>query len=378
MTRSSGILAVLMLAVLAGLLSSAAAASSGPYSFASSNSATNISITRSGTCYVIHNMTQYSNVTLSLNGSSYTILENFISPLQVGISINNVSYTLKGGIPITFAKSSLYNYTVELTSVSYKPYLHVVSLAVCTVPKGAPTTIFTYVQTVINITNETSHVVIRNLSAFSNVTVNYRPMNATFVLSSKSLVPVSVILGIINETGQNTTIPAGYGKLELLNLTSNSSSTSIRAYFRYRCTYICNINTNGGFQVTTGGISLYRVCPLVSSIIRPFVFRNGIWTSISPTVVNTDVCSLSFGFSNSTAYLLGIFSIPAPSVVTVTPLQRIAYTIAINPVEAAVVLIIAAIIIAVGLRRSLAHSRRILEMNRRILKRAGSKIKKRV
>ena len=376
MTRSSGILAVLMLAVLAGLLSSAAAASSGPYSFASSNSTTNISITRSGTCYVIHNMTQYSNVTLNLNGSSYTIMENFISPLQAGISINNVSYTLKGGIPITFAKSSLYNYTAELTSVSYRPYLHVISLAICASPKtNATTTIFTYTHTVINVTNETSKIAVRNLSVFSNVTVNYIPMNATIVLTSTSTLPVGVLLGIANETAYNITIPDGYGKLELLNLDLNSSAVAMSVSFHYTCSYACNVNLTSH---NAGSYSFYRGCPLVSSIIRPFVFRNGIWTSISPTVVNTDMCSLTFGLSNSTTYLLGIFSIPAPSVVTVTPLQRIAYTIAINPVEAAVVLAIAAVIIAVGIRRSLAHSRRILEMNRRILKRAGSKIKKEV
>ena len=375
MMRSRGLLIALVLAVLAGTPAFAIAASSGSYSFAPSNSVSTINITKSGTCYEIHNMTQYSNVTINLNGTDYSVLENFISPLQVGISINGTPYTLKGGIPTTFASSASRNYTVELTSVSYKPYLHVISLAVCAVPKGnATTTVFTYVRTVINVTNSTSQIAVENLSLFSNVTVNYIPMNATIVLSSASTLPVSVLLGITNETGYNITIPNGYGKLELLDLNLNTSAVGVRVSFRYRCSYVCNVNLT---SQNASYVSFYKVCPLVNSIIRPFVFSNGTWTSISPTIVNTDVCSLSFGLSNSTSYLLGIFSIPTPSVVTVTPLQRIAFTIAINPVEAAVIFAIAAVIIAVGIWRSLSHSRRILEMNRRILKRAGSKIKER-
>ncbi len=366
-----------MLALLTVCTAVIMASAAGSNSIQPANNTYPLTVTKSGLCYEINNMTQYSNVTLDLNGSSYYVLDNFISPLQVGISINNISYTLKGGTPIKFASGVQYNYTVELTAVSYKPYLHTASLAVCAVPRlNATTTVFTFTHTVINITNGTQQVIVSNLSVFSNVTVNYRPMNATFVLSSASYVPVSVLVKVANVTGYNITVPDGYGKLSLLNFSINSSSVPIAVSFHYRCAYVCNVNLTSGANATASHVSFYKVCPLVSSIIRPFLFSGGSWESVTPTVVDANACSLSFGLSNSTNYFLGIFNVPTPSVIPVTPLQQIATTIEVNPLEAAVIFVVAAIIITMSLRRSLSHSKRILDMNKRILKSAGSKIKR--
>ncbi len=108
-------------------------------------------ITSGGLCYMISNFTQAEQVDMSFLGTRFTVVENFISPTDAGVTVNGASYTLTLGVATSLQRVNGTNYTVELDNITYIPIRHSITLSVC----GAKAVVIPAAP-VVNATNSTT------------------------------------------------------------------------------------------------------------------------------------------------------------------------------------------------------------------------------
>lgn len=89
-------------------------------------------------CYTISNLAQRNYVNITLNGTKFNILLNFIAPTFAGFMVNNVSNTYRLNETTVIGSNKNYTYTAELTNVSYKPIENTVTLLVCSIRNKQP------------------------------------------------------------------------------------------------------------------------------------------------------------------------------------------------------------------------------------------------
>jgi hypothetical protein len=87
-------------------------------------------VTKVGQCYEIVNFTQLNEEQITLNGVTFTVTENFISPDSAGISIDSAAFTIQPNIPVSFGVQGR-NYSIDLKSISYIPIVQTVAVDVC-------------------------------------------------------------------------------------------------------------------------------------------------------------------------------------------------------------------------------------------------------
>ncbi len=85
-------------------------------------------ITTQGSCTTILNFSTLNTVSFTLGGADFTVVENFISPNQAGVTINGTSYTLTLDQNVSIGGS----FDAELTSDPYIPVQHMITLSICT------------------------------------------------------------------------------------------------------------------------------------------------------------------------------------------------------------------------------------------------------
>jgi hypothetical protein len=84
------------------------------------------------TCDQVSNLTQLGSATFNLDGQTFTIVDNFISPTSAGIMINGKQYTLSDGSTVSIGIVGGVNYTATLKSISYNvPIMHTVAVEIC-------------------------------------------------------------------------------------------------------------------------------------------------------------------------------------------------------------------------------------------------------
>jgi PGF-pre-PGF domain-containing protein len=322
-------------------------------------------VIRNGTCYDISNFTQDNREIISFGSgnATFTVIENFITPTDAGVTINSQPITVPLHMASQFLSTPQYNYTVRLRNISYLPILHTVLVSICQLSRV--TTTVPQFPSQINITtrNNSARFNVYNISSMHSITINDIPLGAVFVLRTNSTVPFNALFTAVNMTDANIPIPSGYAKILLMNLSLSTSAVSVNATMHY-------------------------ACPLpLNESVAPFIRRNGTWSSISPFLLNTHGCYVSFSLADATDPIIGLFGILPPSPPkTVTPttvpplivipqviskigvaIENAALTASKYPVETAVVLIVAAAIVVFAVMRVRRHVRRELQLNRKLL-----------
>jgi hypothetical protein len=96
-------------------------------------------ITQVGSCYLISNLAVPNTASVTLNGTRMGLTMNFIGPNNTGVTINSFSGTLLPNKIQEISNNGAFNYTVELTNISYIPIEHTVTLKICSsaVPSGS-------------------------------------------------------------------------------------------------------------------------------------------------------------------------------------------------------------------------------------------------
>ncbi len=84
--------------------------------------------TSNETGYKIYNFTQDNQEKVGINGTIFTIVENFISPDQAGISVNGDSYTLSDGEIVSLTGHP--GYHLGLLNISYLPIINLVNIEI--------------------------------------------------------------------------------------------------------------------------------------------------------------------------------------------------------------------------------------------------------
>ncbi len=322
-------------------------------------------VIRNGTCYDISNFTQDNREIISFGSgnATFTLVENFITPTDAGVTINGQPITVSLNGTSQFLSTSQYNYTVRLRNISYLPILHTVLVSICQL-SGVTTTVPQFPSQInITVRNNSARFNVYNISSMHSITINDIPLGAVFVLRTNSTAPFNALFTAVNMTDANIPIPSGYAKILLMNLSLSTSAVSVNATMHY-------------------------ACPLpLNESIAPFIRRNGTWSSISPFLLNTHGCYVSFSLADATDPIIGLFGILPPSPpTTVTPttvpplivipqvissigaaIENAALTASKYPVETAVVLIVAAAIVVFAVMRVGRHVRRELQLNRKLL-----------
>jgi hypothetical protein len=255
------------------------------------------SVTRSGSCYTISNLTQRSLVNVSLNGISFEIRVNFITPTTAGVTVNGLSYTLSLDQQQVIQQASGNNYTMEMTALSYIPIEDTFSLSVCG-PGGQPANATTTITpTAPTATTSNSTVLTFNFTNSSNsISTNLGIWPGTITVSAQPGVSGPVGLHITNVTATESGLPQNYTKLVVLNMTLNSTANvTIEATLHYSC------QTN-------------------SSRIVLFVLENHTWMGISP--VSENACSISFLTPKNRVIALMAANVKPPAAPTNTVVQR--------------------------------------------------------
>ena len=102
--------------------------------------------TSSQTGYELYNMTTDNSESMLINGTSFTLTQNFITPSSSGVTVNGNSYTLvPGGTAQIAGQSNVY---VHLVSISYLPVLHTVNYTFYQAITPAPVTTTSVTTTV--------------------------------------------------------------------------------------------------------------------------------------------------------------------------------------------------------------------------------------
>ena len=235
-----------------------------------------------GSCYDLYNLTQKSLVNFYLNNSPISVRVNYITPTGGGITVNDTSYNVTPSVIERLFENRGYNYTAEMSDLSYLPVEDTFSLAVCSSPTSltlnSPPS---YNQTVTSQASKVSALVaaINNLTVTNNTQNNTItttaalsgwPGNLTVVTTAGTPRP-KLHIGQPSSTAIRVPAPSGYGYLiVMLNLTVNATaSANVLATLSYGC-----LNNPADLE--------------------PFILKNGSWVEIGTFSINKISCTISF------------------------------------------------------------------------------------
>ncbi len=120
-------------------------------------------VSRSGTtCYQITNFTTPNYEHFTLNGTSFAVTLSAIAPDSADLIINGITYVLKLDSPSMLFKNSNFNYTADVTAISYPPIEHTITVDVCSIAIPAAT----------NVTNRTNNAPHSTTTIPENTTTN--------------------------------------------------------------------------------------------------------------------------------------------------------------------------------------------------------------
>jgi hypothetical protein len=262
--------------------------SSSPYSGAPGGSSGLPAVIHSGSCYEISNLTQYGSETVTLNGTAFAIRVNFITPTTAGVTVNNNTYSLSPNQLQSILHTTGYNYTIEMTSLSYIPIKDTINLTICSSTANP--------HAYSNTTVLTSSY---NISSTAPITVNVPGTGVTILLASS--VGTSAMLKVVNITGSSVAPPPSYVPVLVLNISTVSS---------------VNVTTN---------ITMPYPCSISSKILAPYKrLASGSWTPITDFAVNTASCTVTFGIPPDP--IVGLFEYKATASTTSTAPTTIAPT----------------------------------------------------
>lgn len=252
-------------------------------------------------CYQVTNMTSPDYVIVNINGSSFYVRDNFVSPTDTGITIDNQThYTLSLNSNYSISKNSRYNYTISLERISYLPIIQTVVLDICAAPVQNITT--TAKPIIIKTQNETTQL---NISISSPLEINFTHYDAVIGISSgitnvlsnstpkQNLSKPKIQLSIKNVSNPAIPTPPHYTKIRILNITLNSTSKTILD---------SDINASIDYN-----------CSIPSGSIQPFIYQNNTWEVIAHFSINAKACTANI-------------SIPADPIVGLFELQAITST----------------------------------------------------
>jgi hypothetical protein len=84
-------------------------------------------------CYQIANFTNPNSESFTLNGTSFDIVASAIAPNSTALIINGKTYIILPNSPVGIGSNSGFNYTADLTGISYLPILHTATVDVCSI-----------------------------------------------------------------------------------------------------------------------------------------------------------------------------------------------------------------------------------------------------
>jgi hypothetical protein len=197
----------------------------------------------------------------SLNGVSYQVVENFISPEYAGVTVNGASYTLYPNAQMTINSST--GAYIELTQVNYLPVQHSVDLILCSGAQG-PGTYYTF-----NISNNN----------YGYLYFNY--VGAKLLVGSPSNISTPIRVSVSNVTATTPQSQYGYSKLVAFN---NSITASAPV----------------SISVTQA-----LPCYVASDTSYAYILAGGSWVQGIGSSFNASSCEISFSAPRNST--IGIF-----------------------------------------------------------------------
>lgn len=150
------------------------------------------------TCYQIINLTTPDYAVVNFANVSFNIRANFISPTDAGITINGTaSYTLYLNSAIPILDTAAYNYTLELTGISYIPAVHTITLRACSISRIQPNTNVPSNATNRSTSNTTVSTYTTTLPTTSIMASNIVSSNAITTVPSSHSLPAWILWLII-------------------------------------------------------------------------------------------------------------------------------------------------------------------------------------
>ena len=252
-------------------------------------------------CYQVTNITSPDYAIVNINGSSFYVRDNFVSPTDTGVTINNQThYTLYFNSNYSISKNSRYNYTISLKRISYLPIIQTVVLDICAAPVQNITS--TAKPIIIKTQNETTQF---NFSISSPLEINFTHYGAVIGISSgitnmlsnsthkQNISKSKIQLSIKTVSNHAIPTPPHYNKIRILNITLNSTNKTILT---------SDINASIDYN-----------CSISSGSIQPFLYQNNTWEVITHFSINSNACTANI-------------SIPADPIVGLFELQAITGT----------------------------------------------------
>lgn len=232
--------------------------------------------TSSSIGFSIVNMSVDNSETVAINGTSFVVVEDYISPTSVGFLINNATYNLEVGQNVTIAADPAYY--VELTNISYIPIKHTASLQI-----------------------------------LHNVTApNYTETQpAALQSSSLSVSDVEPGKAIFDSGILQMTVTSKQSVLQSVTITVNKLNWALPGLQSNKLIYSFNVSVSPS-SVQTNATFRYS-CSLPSNSISPYLLSsNSVWAKITPFSVNSMACTVTFEVPSDP--VVGIFE--ASNVIT--------------------------------------------------------------
>lgn len=222
-----------------------------------------------GICYLISNLTQRDALPVPINGTTFHLTVNFITPTTAGVSVNNTAYTLNQSSLQGLLNTSSYRYTIELMSIYYIPIEQTITLEMCSTG-DAPHSNSSIISANLIVKNGANLSSIPIVSNDLSAQLGFWPGNIS--ISTSNVISNSIYLSISNVTSSVPRPPDNYSLLVAANITLNYTYT-----------------TNA-----TISLELRYGCGLNESRLQPFILKNQKWSKIINSTLNSYLCSISF------------------------------------------------------------------------------------
>ena len=216
-------------------------------------------------CVDISNFTHYETQKVDVVNTSFSVLENYITPTTAGVSVNGTIYELTLRTPQYLGTYHGRNYSIELLNLSYLPIIDTITVSLCgsaPAPSGPA-----YTQ--INITtNKSSYTGSFNLSQYVTLNLHVNGLGLSAKITSNSSTGDERKVNVTKYIGGPAV--AGYDELTGFNITIMPSTytTAHVVLLGYQC-------GNG-----TSGIEILQL-------------KNGAWVPATGYSLDAVTCQIS-------------------------------------------------------------------------------------
>ncbi len=232
-------------------------------------------------CYDVLNFTQDNQETLTLNGTSFNIVENFITPTSAGISVNGRSYTLSNGESIDAGSGSGYNYTLQLQNISYLPIQHVVAVSLCSSQTGAKA------PNKNNPVNQSSH---SGAGAPVNLSIS---SNGIITATGQSGQMIQIIAnGNVVAQGTGTVVYNGYGLMPgIYSIVGRDNASSMRSgsqtFLRPKDVAVLELTGKCSNSTAAGPCTITGTIYTNGSVLNASLYLNGNYIGTTTSSINS-------------------------------------------------------------------------------------------